>query len=174
MRKPLALGLLLAAACTTAPQTPASTTVPVTTTTAPVTPAEATRDFHSCLVERGLDVPEIPLDDQGRPDLSALGSSIDQMSAEWRSALSACAGELATSGALDLTSQPDLAAAIALELETFSICMRSQGVEDFPDPRADFDGTLPPYQLADIPVTDPDLAPAIEACAAVVGTNPLG
>jgi hypothetical protein len=175
MWKRLALPwFLLLVACTTGPQPAASTSVPTTTTTVPATPQGAATSFQACLTGRGFDVPEIPLDDDGRPDLSVLGPSIDQTSSEWRSAISACAGDLTQSGALDLSDQPELAAAVTAELRTFSTCMRSQGVEEFPDPRPDFDGSTPPYPLADIPITDPDLAPAIEACASVVGTNPLG
>ena len=55
--------------------------------------------------------------------------------------------ELRGRRALDLGAAPELAAAVRAELLAFSACMRSQGVEGFPDPAADFDGVKPPRAM---------------------------
>ena len=160
----LAALVMATASCNAAAQLPPATTIPTTTTTVPLTPAEAAAEFHSCLTQQGLTVPDVPLDDQGRPDLSALADASAQNSAQWHEALTACAAVIVANGALDLSADPALAEAVRTRLMAFSACMRSQGVESFPDPPADFDGTSPPFLLSAIPVADPELAPAIEAC----------
>ena len=61
--------------------------------------------------------------------------------------MTACAAVIVANGALDLSADPELAEAVRTRLVAFSACMRSQGVEGFPDPPADFDGTTPPFPL---------------------------
>ena len=160
----LAAFVLTTAACNAVAEPPPATTIPTTTTTVPLTPAQAASEFHSCLTEHGLTVPDVPLDDQGRPDLSALADASTQNSAQWHEALTACAMVIVANGALDLSADPALAEAVRTRLMAFSACMRSQGVESFPDPPADFDGTSPPFPLSAIPVADPELEPAADAC----------
>ena len=119
-----------------------------------------------------FNLPDVPLDDDGRPDLSVLADSVDQSSPGWREALTSCAAMIVANGALDLSAVPELAGSVRAQLLTFSVCMRSQGVEDFPDPPTDFDGTTPPFPLASIPSDDPELGAAAEACALSVGIGP--
>ncbi|MGH8926839.1 MAG: hypothetical protein ACRDWH_00690 [Acidimicrobiia bacterium] len=149
-------------------------TTTTTTTTAPLTPESAAVAFGACLEARGFAVAQPPFDESGRPDLSAIADSVDQTTLEWRQALTSCAAILALSGALDLGANPELAEAVLAQLRTFSECMRSQGVEEFPDPLADFDGTSVPFPLSLIPLADPELATAVEACVAVIGVDPIG
>jgi hypothetical protein len=171
--RPVLVALVLAAvACNVSPESPVITTSVPTTTTVPLTAQQAVDVFQSCLADRGFDVPELPLDEAGRPDLSALADLVDQHSPEWRDALASCAAVIVASGALDFAGVPDLAEAVRAELLAFSVCMRSQGVEDFPDPGADFDGTKPPFPLDSIPSDDPELGTAAEACALTVGETP--
>jgi hypothetical protein len=171
--RPAVIALVLAAvACNQSGQTPSVTTVATTTTTRPLTAEQAAGEFRSCLSDRGLNVPDLPLDQAGRPDLSALADSVDQSSEEWREALTACAAVIVANGSLDLSAVPELADAVRAQLLAFSACMRSQGVEGFPDPPADFDGTVPPFPFAAIPSDDPELAAAAEACALAVGGAP--
>ena len=151
-----------------------TTTTTTTTTTVPLSPVEAADEFNSCLGDQGLALPDIPVDDGGRPDLSALAELSDQNPEAWRAALSTCAGVIVTYGALDLSSNPELAAAVRSLLFVFSTCMRSQGVDDFPDPSEDFDGTSVPFPLEGIPAGDPELAAAAEACALSVGAGTTG
>ena len=166
--------VLATLACNPSGQTPSATTVATTTTTAPLTAEEAAAEFHSCLNDRGLNVPDLPLDENGRPDLSALANTIDQSSEDWRAGLTACAAVIVANGSLDLSAVPELAEGVRVQLLAYSACMRSQGVEAFPDPPADFDGTLPPFPLAAIPSDDPELGAAAEACALAVGAEPAG
>ncbi len=116
-------------------------------------------------------MPDLPFDDAGRPDLSALADSVDQSSADWRDALTLCAAVIVSNGALDLSAVPELAESVRAQLLAFSACMRSQGVEGFPDPPADFDGTTAPYPLDSIPSDDPELGTAAGACALTVGAE---
>lgn len=166
--------VLVTVACNLGNELPSVTTVATTTTTAPLTAEQAATEFHSCLTDQGLVLPAFPTDDNGRPDLSALTEAVDQNSAEWRDALAACATVIVSNGALDLSADPELAEAVTTRLMVFSTCMRSQGVEAFPDPPADFDGTTPPYPLTAIPASDPEFTTAAEACALTVGAGPSG
>ncbi len=148
------------------------TTSAPTTTTVPLTSQEAVVVFQSCLLDRGFSVPDLPLDDAGLPDLSTLANLVDAGSPGWQEALASCAPVLVGSGALDLGQVPALAEAVAADLLAFSICMRSQGVEGFPDPAPGFDGTGPPFPLESIPADDPQLEAAAEVCAQAVGKVP--
>jgi len=171
--RPVVVVLVLAAvACSPRPEPPVVATSASTTTTAPLTAQQAVVVFQSCLADRGLSVPDLPLDDAGRPDLSALADLVDQSGPEWREALASCAAVIVANGALDLARVPELAEAVRAELLAFSACMRSQGVEGFPDPAADFDGTRPPFPLDSIPDDDPELGTAAETCALTVGKVP--
>ena len=163
--------LVLAVACSPGVEVIPVTTTTTTTTQVPLSPTEAADEFKACLDDQGLAVPEIPVDDAGRPDLSALAEMSDQNPDAWRAALSACAAVIVTNGALDLSSNPELAEAVRSRLVAFSTCMRSQGVEAFPDPPEDFDGTTVPFPLEVIPAGDPELAIAAEACALSVGAG---
>lgn len=172
----LALGAtVLAAACSPrAEVSPVTTTTTSTTTTVSLSPTEAADEFDSCLGDQGLVVSEIPVDEDGRPDLSALAEMSDQNPEAWRAALSACAVVIVTNGALELSSNPELAEAVRSQLVAFSTCMRSQGVEAFPDPAEGFDGTTVPFPPEMIPIGDPELATAAEGCALSVGAGPTG
>ena len=164
--------VLTAVACNLSPEPPVITTSAPTTTTVPLTAQQAVIVFQSCLADRGFSVPELPLDEASRPDLSALADLVDQSSPEWREALASCAAVIVANGTLDLAGVPELAEAVRAELLAFSACMRSQGVEGFPDPAADFDGISPPFPLDSIPSDDPELGTAAENCALTVGEIP--
>ena len=147
-------------------------TTAITTTTVPLTATEAVAEFNSCMGDQGLVVPEVTVDDDGRPDLSALADVPDQNPEAWGAALSSCAAVIVANGALDLSSKPELAEAVRTRLAAYSTCMRSQGVEAFPDPPDDFDGTTAPFPNEAIPAGDPELATAAEACALSVDAGP--
>lgn len=159
-------------ACSLPSEAPVITTSAPTTTTVPLTPQESVEVFRSCLIDLGFSVPDLPLDGAGRPDLSALANLVDAGSPAWQDALASCAAVLVGSGALDLGGVPDLAEAVVADLQAFSICMRSQGVEGFPDPAPGFDGIGPPFPLESIPADDPQLGAAAEVCAQTVGEVP--
>jgi hypothetical protein len=145
-----------------------------TTTTLALTTEQAVGEFHSCLTDRGMVVTTLPIGDDGRPDLAGLADAVNPASAEWREALSACAAVIVESGALDLSGDPELAEAVRAQLKAFAVCMRSQGVEAFPDPPEDFDGTTPPFPVRALPAGDPDLGEAAQGCALTVGARSTG
>ena len=164
----LAVAFSTTTACTAPRDLPSATTPVPSTTTTPLTREEAVFLFHSCLTDQGLIVPEIPVDENGRPDLSALADATRQDPDVWQEALTNCAAVVVANGVLDLSADPRLAEAVRGRLLAFSACMRSRGVEDFPDPPPDFDGTAPPFPVSAVPVSDPDLSKAAEACASTV------
>ncbi|HEY7565727.1 MAG TPA: hypothetical protein VIA81_12450 [Acidimicrobiia bacterium] len=151
-----------------------STTAPPSTTTTAVVlaPGEAIARFSACLNEQGFEVGGFPTDAQGRIDLSALIETLGTDPVALRAALAECAPALALSGALDLTGEPVLRAAVLTQLINFAICMRSLGVEGFPEPDPDFDGTRLPFEEASLPTADPEYAGAIESCSTAVGAQP--
>jgi hypothetical protein len=166
---------VVVAACIAGPavtEVATTTTVPTTTTIVVLSIEEAIAQFQVCLSGHGIDV-IVPLGDDGRPDLTALGLTLGENLSELREALADCAALLAMSGALDLNGEPVLREAVRAQLTNFSVCMRSQGVEEFPDPEAQFDGTAVPYPIISLPITDPEFGSAIDACAATVGVDPL-
>ncbi len=190
MRRSLTLVIVLAvvvAACTgsdeSVPSVPdagdlaatTSTTAPTTTTTAPSLGLEAaTLEFTACMRDQGIDIPDIRLDDQGRPVLDDAFAAVDLSSLEFRGALATCASILTRAGALDLRTDPELQAVIIDQLQVFSECMRTEGVTDFPDPSPDFNGTGSPFPLEQIPLTDPAFQEAVIVCQDELGSLSFG
>jgi hypothetical protein len=155
-----------------APTTTTATVAPSTTTTASATlgPEAATAEFAACMRDQGIEIPDIRLDDQGRPMLDDAFASADPSSLELRGALATCASILTQSGALDLRTDPELQALIVEQLAVFSECMRDEGVTEFPDPSPGFDGTGSPFPLELIPLTDPTFQDAVIACQDDLGS----
>lgn len=145
----------------TDPTAPTST-IPVTTTTT-LGSREGLERFETCLVENGLELEPISLDAQGRPRLDLLVPDVDFTDEDSVAAWAGCSRNLAT-GALDLSGNPVLMDRVVGLLESFSECLRSHGVPDFPDPIDGFSGIGGPYPLAEIPYADPDLGHALTAC----------
>jgi hypothetical protein len=141
---------------------PTTTTLPPTT--APPTPVDvAITEFERCLSEHGLDSGPIPIDALGRPRLDWFLGGLALTDSETVSALTACASHLGT-GALDLSGEPEIKEGVLEALGDFSVCMRSRGVPEFPDPVPGFNGLGAPYPMAEIPYSDPDLDEAVAAC----------
>lgn len=142
-----------------------TSTAPIATTTQPrPTPEEATLQFTECMREEGIDLPDIRIGADGRPLLGDISERVDITSRAFSNALNMCASILAEAGALDLGSDPELQAVIQDQLQSFSACMRENGVEDFPDPVPGFSGTGLPYSFAELPLGDPSFADAVEVC----------
>lgn len=161
--------LLLLSACA-AQTTPISvTTVPITTSTAPpATGAVAVARFQACMSAAGFELGEISVDGKGRPDLGALAGEA-ATDPGFRQAVTLCASPL--SEFLRLSDSPGLLVMVRAQLQRYAGCMRSSGVEDFPDPAADFDGSFAPFPPEQIPTGDPEFGPAVEACAAALGVS---
>lgn len=147
------------------------TTTTTTSTTAPLTPADAAvESFSECLGENGVGVGAIPFDATGRPRLDLFLAGLDLTDPQTVGALSICAGHL-TTGALDLTDEPEIRNSVLVALRDFSECVRARGVPDFPDPVEGFIGVGPPYPMAEIPYSDPDLAAAVAGCRERIPTS---
>ena len=87
--------------------------------------------------ESGIDAPDIPVDADGRPILSSeLVESIDTDSPEFALAFANCVPLLTSATPIDLGADPELQAVVIDSLRRFSVCMRENGVENFPDPGA--------------------------------------
>jgi hypothetical protein len=150
---------------TTAPS--AETTV--TTADPRLSLEQATLEFTECMREEGIEFPDIRVDAEGRPQLGELLEDLDTATPEFRTALTSCATVLTRAGALELTSDPELQAVIIDQLASFSECMRTNGVTDFPDPTPGFNGTGSPYPLGLIPFDHPSFQSATAACQSQLG-----
>jgi len=130
---------------------------------------QAALDFTECMRAENIDFPDIRLDAEGRPQLGDVLDQVDTASPEFRAALATCSSILTQAGALELSSDPELQAVIIDQLASFSECMRTNGVETFPDPIPGFNGSGSPYLLGEIPFDDPDFQPAAEVCQSSLG-----
>ena len=157
-------------ACTVESTLASTTTVPTTTTTsAPVDAASASASFRDCMGTAGFEVGDVPIDENGRPDLASLPSNSESVPG-FREALTNCAPLLGSF--LSLTDSPGLRAMVREQLVLYAQCMRASGVEDFPDPAPGFDGTTSPFPPEQIPLADPEFNTALESCAAAITLSP--
>lgn len=168
--KLLVFGLVLLGGCVAGANSPSptdphgfttTTTIPTTTTTLSL---EASLiGFRDCMADRGVPVDGVPLDGLGRPRIAAALSGLDVGSRTVLDALEDC-GAFLTVGALALAPDPELGELVQSQLEEFSMCVRAEGVSDFPDPVGRFDGVGSPYPANRIPWADPRLPGAMAAC----------
>jgi hypothetical protein len=182
MKRFLLVAALIMAACSSEPSTPTipdsadvvtTVTVPSSTTAPTADPRlsleQATLEFTECMRAEGIEIPDIRMDSEGRPQLGDLLEDIDTATPAFQAALSSCATILTRAGALELTSDPELQAVIIDQLASFSECMRTNGVDSFPDPTPGFNGTGSPYPLGLIPFDHPDFQTATAACQDQLG-----
>jgi hypothetical protein len=170
--------LLLVSACAggdggpspTEPHDVTTTTVP-STTTITVTMEEGLAGYRSCLADEGISIGPISIDGLGRPRMADTLSRLDLTDRAVLDALEECGRHL-SSGALDLTPDPELRALVQSRLEELAECIRTRGVADYPDPVPDFDGIGSPFPPNRIPWTDPQLPAAMAACTADLGPTP--
>jgi hypothetical protein len=125
---------------------------------------EATLQFTDCMRDEGIDMPDIRIGADGRPLLGDVSRRVDIADPSFQDALSTCASILSEAGALDLTSDPELQAVVQDQLQSFSECMRENGIRQFPDPVVGFTGQGSPYPLAELPFDAPQFADAVEIC----------
>lgn len=161
------MAAFLVASCTAEVEGPSATGAPVAAVTVPVAttlPApEAMARFRACLEERGVVIEEVPVDARGRPRLELVMAAIDLADPDVAAAVTRCA-DLLTRGPLDLIGDEALRELVIRRLEEYRDCMVSRGVVGFPDPVPGFVGIGPPFPLAEIPYSDPELPGAAEAC----------
>lgn len=167
----------VAAACVQAarssPTLPTSPAATVSSNVAAgVVPANAAGDFQACLAEGGVEVAEIVLDGLGRPRLDLALIDVD-MSDPANSAVVAACSPVLSSGALDLSDTPLLRSLVVERLSRFSACVRSRGVDGFPDPAPGFNGIGEPYPPGEIPYGDPDFESALTICWARAAAGTL-
>ena len=126
--------------------------------------------FTACMRESGIDAPDIPVDPDGRPILSSeLVESIDTESPEFALAFATCVPLLTSATPIDLGADPELQAVVIDSLRRFSVCMRDNGVEKFPDPAPAWDGNGSPFPVAEaFDTSDPDVDPALEECSKMI------
>lgn len=136
---------------------------------------EGLLDFTACMRENGIDLPDIQVDADGQPILRTdLLEGVDTQSDEFNTAFLACVGILADAAPVQLGSDPELQAAVQDALRDFSECMRSNGVEGFPDPAPGWNGSGSPYPLTAFDTTDPDVDPALEECNELISFPGVG
>ena len=143
-----------------------TTTLAVTTTTIDVDTGLA--DYRDCLSAEGVSITEIPKDALGRPRMADAFASVDLSDRHVVDALETCGRHL-SSGALDLSSDPDLQDLVQIRLERFADCVRLEGVDGFPDPVRDFDGRGSPFPVNRVPWADPGLPSAVSICSERLG-----
>ena len=126
--------------------------------------------FTACMREAGIDAPDIPVDPDGRPILSSeLVESIDTDSPEFALAFATCVPLLTSATPIDLGADPELQAVVIDSLRRFSVCMRDNGVENFPDPAPAWDGSGSPYPVVEaFDTSDPDVDSALEECSRMI------
>jgi hypothetical protein len=148
----------------TDPHRVTTTTSAAVLTTATTVPVEAGAvAFQDCLGEEGVVIERVRLDARGRPRLAESLSGLDLADRSVLDALESCGHHLA-GGALDLTSDPELRNLVQKALGELASCLRSWGVEEFPDPVPGFDGVGSPFSASRIPWDDPDLSDAVAVC----------
>ena len=144
------------------------TVVDTTATTAPPTLEEVTLDFTACMRDRGIDLPDITFDAEGQPVISAsMAEEFDMLDPEFQTALASCRTIFAEAGeGVELQLDPELIASLTDQLNEFSVCMRDNGVDLWPDPLPTFTGSEIPFPMTEMAqaFVDPEFPDAMEAC----------
>ena len=96
---------------------------------------DALLDFTQCLRDEGIDVPDVQLDSSGAPIIRPEDiAGIDLESPEVQAAADTCLPILTDAGAFSFADDPELQALLQDSLQEFAVCMREEGIADFPDP----------------------------------------
>jgi hypothetical protein len=151
--------LVLLAACAPAGESSTTVTPAPTTTTATTipTPQQAEEAFVRCLVEGGVELPDVSGDDL--PLLDRLAPHLDLNEPSIRQHVIECSPVLLLAGSIRL--DPEVAQLVEAQLATFSECMRDEGIVEFPDPLGD--GA---WSLDEIPFDAPAFDDAMASCTA--------
>jgi hypothetical protein len=157
-----------------------TSTIAASTTTTTEAPnlEEVALEFTQCMRDNGVDMPDITFDADGQPVISgALAEEFDLFDAEVQTALSTCRGIFAEAGeGVELQLDPELIAEVTDQLTEWAVCMRDNGVENWPDPLPTFSGTEIPFPMAEMAAAfnDPEFADAMEACEDLVAFPGIG
>lgn len=121
---------------------------------------QAAFDVVACMRDEGVDVPDPQFDAAGR---FVVPTNINLADPKLRPALQKCSPLLAVAFPDVSNLDPDYLARVQDSLQNYADCMRTQGVEDFPNPQ--FVGGLPTLDLlGKIPFDDSDFREADAAC----------
>jgi hypothetical protein len=132
------------------------------TTAATISGAEAIAAFRECLVQHGVDAPELTVGSDGSLELSTL---VAADLAGQPSVLGLCGSSIVEAGLLDLSGEPELAAAVLADLQAFAECMREEGIDGFPDPLPTFTGIGSAFDRDEVPFGHERYAAAYSACS---------
>ncbi len=126
--------------------------------------------FTTCIRDAGFEVPDIPVDPDGQPILSSdLVERIDTEATDFAVAFASCVPILTAASPTELGADPELVGVLVDALRRFSVCMRENGVERFPDPAPGWNGSGSPYPVAQLlDTSDPDTDTALEQCSRLI------
>lgn len=129
---------------------------------------DALLDFTQCLRDEGVDVPDVQLDASGAPIIRPEDvAGIDLESPEVQAAADACLPILTDAGAFSFADDPELQALLQDSLREFAVCMREEGIADFPDPSTAAAIPFPLSAFADY--AEPGFQDALDVCRREVG-----
>ena len=129
---------------------------------------DALLDFTQCLRDEGIDVPDVQLDASGAPIIRPEDiAGIDLESPEVQAAADTCLPILTDAGAFSFADDPELQALLQDSLQEFAVCMREQGITDFPDPSSTAAIPFPLTAFADF--ADQGFQDALDVCRRQVG-----
>jgi hypothetical protein len=129
---------------------------------------DALLDFTQCLRDEGIDVPDVQLDASGAPIIRPEDiAGIDLESPEVQAAADTCLPILTDAGAFSFADDPELQALLQDSLQEFAVCMREQGIADFPDPSSTAAIPFPLTAFADF--ADQGFQDALDVCRRQVG-----
>jgi hypothetical protein len=129
---------------------------------------DALLDFTQCLRDEGIDVPDVRLDSDGAPIISPEDiAGIDLESPEVQAAADTCLPILTDAGAFSFADDPELQALLQDALQEFAVCMRQEGITDFPDPDPSAAIPFPVTAFADF--ADEAFQAALDVCRREVG-----
>jgi len=121
---------------------------------------QAAFEVVACMRDEGVDIPDPQFDAAGR---FVVPTNINLADPKLRPALQKCSPLLAVAFPDVSNLDPAYLARVQDNLQNYADCMRTQAVEEFPNP--EFTGGLPSLDLfGKIPFDDPDFRQADAAC----------
>ncbi len=113
-------------------------------------------------------MPDVQLDASGAPIIRPEDiAGIDLESPEVQAAADTCLPILTDAGAFSFADDPELQALLQDSLQEFAVCMREQGITDFPDPSSTAAIPFPLTAFADF--ADQGFQDALDVCRRQVG-----
>lgn len=163
--------VLCLAACVPSADGPSTMAESTTTTLPPATsttlgPADSVAAFVGCLQERGVDTSAVAIIGEPATDLGSLASVLETSDPAVQAAVAECAELLSAAQIAHLTGDPEVRTLVADQLGLFAECMRTEGIEGFPDPLLE---PLPRFDPESVPFDTEGFEVALETCRALVG-----